>query len=132
MASVADVAHGTVRVIAAAGPIMPIWAHQVLSVVGLLGGAGAGLGLFVWATWAIRLPPINDGWWPVMVPIAVLFVGLPLGGSWLGVWWVERYPAHCPQCGSRAYIEGHWPIRYRCRGCGHLEQTRVWSRLGAA
>lgn len=106
---------------------MPIRLHLFCSAVSMFAGFTGGAGLA-----ALLLEGIRDlpRWFviPVMVVALVVFV---VGGIRAGEWLVRRLPARCPACGRAAVAEGHRPIRFRCRSCGHVHRTNVRTNWGS-
>ena len=107
---------------------MRIWMHLLLMATATFSGffAGGGLTALVAELVRDRPPAVASA---VIVPALVAFA---LGGALLGEWLVRRLPARCPSCGRPAYAEGHRPIRYRCRSCGHDYHTRARTNWGRA
>ena len=106
---------------------MRIWLHLILSAVAVFAGFFAGAVLT-----ALLLELIRDGPRWVVIPVTVVsMVAFLLGGIRSGEWLVRRLPARCPACGRAAYAEGHRPIRFRCRACGHVQRTNTRTNWGA-
>jgi hypothetical protein len=107
---------------------MPIWCHQLVSVLlavaGFVVGALLGFGAFALVE-RLGLPMA------VLIPTSwLLILGLGFGGIQLGGNIADRIAARCPRCRGKASIEGHRPNRYRCRECGHLEKLSSRSAWG--
>src|SRR5262245_32562689 len=106
---------------------MRIWMHLILSSIAVFAGFIAG-GIVL----ALLLELIRD--WPKAVFIPCIIVSafvLVLGGLRVGEWLIRRLSARCPQCRGRAYAEGHRPIRFRCKVCGHVHRTNMRTNWGA-
>ena len=106
---------------------MRIWMHQLLSMFACLGGfLTGGLGA------ALVLEVIRGGpQWLVIAVVSVCLVGFAIGGIRAGEWLARRIPARCPECNGRTFAEGHRPIRFRCRECGHVHLTKTRTNWGS-
>lgn len=106
---------------------MRIWMHLLLSgfavFAGFFGGAIAT---------ALLLELIHDGPRWIVIPVTcVAMVVFVVGGLRTGEWAVRQLPARCPECDGTTWAEGHRPIRFRCRACGHVHRTNVRANWGA-
>jgi hypothetical protein len=67
---------------------------------------------------------VSSGWG--FVVLFFITGGLSVGAAELTRWAFRRLvPAHCPQCGGRAYGRGRAPVTYLCRDCGHTHDTGI-------
>ena len=105
---------------------MRIWMHLLLSAVAVFAGFVGGAILT-----ALLLELIRDGPRWIVIPVtgAALLVFI-VGGVRTGEWAVRRLPARCPACGGDTWAEGHRPIRFCCRACGHVHRTRTRANWG--
>lgn len=104
----------------------------VAGIVGLLGGAGAGILLFERLGDAVP-PALAEG---AGALVAFVFVPALVGHAALRAT-ARAIPARCPRCGgpaihqpSRQQKAVFWgstttPVAYACRACGHVHQTNV-------
>ena len=106
---------------------MRIWMHQLLGAVAEFAGFFAGA-----VVTALLLELIRDGpRWVVIPTITVAMIAFVIGGLRAGEWFVRRLPARCPACRGAAWAEGHRPVRFRCRACGHVHRTRFRTNWGS-
>ncbi len=65
------------------------------------------------------------------IPLGIVaLLSLAYGGVRGGEYVARLISVRCPQCRSSSFAEGHRPIRYRCKTCGHVELTRCRASWG--